>query len=116
MMTWPEGSMEFVCTVPAEEGKREERWLGEVKVRSYGPGMAELIIYGRDSCINAVTGKYMSGQYICMPDIDTGCPLSRLSDLFWNKERLSANMNETDAVTVAYALRALSGYTGKDWL
>lgn len=48
MMTWPEGRMEFVCTVPAEEGKREERWLGEVKVRSYGPGMAELIIYGRD--------------------------------------------------------------------
>lgn len=36
--------------------------------------------------------------------------------IFWNKERLSANMNETDAVTVAYALRALSGYTGKDWL
>ena len=25
MMTWPEGRMEFVCTVPAEEGKREER-------------------------------------------------------------------------------------------
>ena len=116
MMTWPEGRMEFVCTVPAEEGKREERWLGEVKVRRYGPGMAELIIYGRDSCINAVIGKNMSGQYICMPDIDTGCPLSRLSDLFWNKERLSANMNETDAVTVAHALRALSGYTGKDWL
>ena len=66
MMTWPEGRMEFVCTVPAEEGKREERWLGEVKVRRYGPGMAELIIYGRDSCINAVIGKYMSGQYICM--------------------------------------------------
>ena len=38
MMTWPEGRMEFVCTEPAEEGKREERWLGEVKVRSYGPG------------------------------------------------------------------------------
>lgn len=36
MMTWPEGRMEFVCTVPAEEGKREERWLGEVKVRRYG--------------------------------------------------------------------------------
>ena len=80
------------------------------------PGHGGLIIYGRDSCINAVIGKYMSGQYICMPDIDTGCPLSRLSDLFWNKERLSANMNETDAVTVAHALRALSGYTGKDWL
>ncbi|WP_168356717.1 hypothetical protein [Petralouisia muris] len=38
MMTWTKGRMEFVCTEPAEEGKREERWLGEVKVRSYGPG------------------------------------------------------------------------------
>ena len=25
-------------------------------------------------------------------------------------------MNRTDAATVAHALRALSGYTGKDWL
>ena len=38
------------------------------------------------------------------------------ADLFWNRERLSAHMNGTDASTVAHALRALSGYTGKDWL
>ena len=43
-------------------------------------------------------------------------PLSRLSDIFWNRERVSAQMNGTDAATVAHALRALSGYTGKDWL
>lgn len=24
MMTWPEGRMEFVCTVPAEEGRRKK--------------------------------------------------------------------------------------------
>ena len=116
MITWPEGRMGFVCTSPAEGGAREERWQGEVKVRNCGKDTAELVIYGRDSCINAVIGKYMSGQYICIPDIDTGCPLSRLSDLFWNKERLSAHMNKADAITVAHALRALSGYTGKDWL
>jgi len=78
--------------------------------------MAELIIYGRGSCINAVIGKYMSGQYICIPDIDTGCPLSRLSDIFWNTERLSAHMRETDVITVVHALRELSGYSGKDWI
>ncbi len=108
MTTWPEGRMEFVCTAPAEEEEREEKWLGEVVVKNHS--------YGRYSCINAVIGKYMSGQYICIPDIDTGCPLSSLSDIFWNRERLSAHMNETDAVTVAHALRALSGYTGRDWL
>jgi len=116
MTAWPEGRMEFACTSPAEGGAREQGWLGEVKVRRYSMDTAELIIYGRDSCINAVIGKYMSGQYICIPDIDMGCPLSRLSDIFWNKERLSAHMNKTDAITVAHALRALSGYTGRDWL
>lgn len=116
MMAWPKGCIEFECTVPAEKGEVGQRWLGEVVVKSYNISMAELIICGRDSCINAVIGKYMSGQYICIPDIDTGCPLSRLSDLFWNRERLSAHMNGTDAVTVAYALRALSVYTGREWL
>lgn len=116
MTAWPEGRMEFVCTAPAEKGEDGQRWLGEVVVKSHSICMAELLIYGRDSCINAVIGKYMSGQYICIPDIDTGCPLSRLSDIFWNRERLSAHMNVTDAVTVAHALRALSGYTGRDWL
>ena len=114
MTAWPEGRKEFVCTIPAEKG--EERWLGEVVVKRHSTCMAELLIYGRDSCINAVIGKYMNGQYICIPDIDTGCPLGRLSDPFWNRERLSAHMNGTDAVTVAHALRALSGYTGRDWL
>ena len=116
MTSWPEGSIGFVCSSPAGNENPGQRWAGEVIVTSHNLYMAELLIYGRDSCINAVIGKYMSGQYICMPDIDTGCPLSRLSDLFWNRERLSANMNETDAATVAHALRALSGYIGKDWL
>ena len=116
MTAWPEGRMEFVCTAPLEEGKKEQRWKGEVMVKSHSMGMAELIIYGRDSCINAVIGKYMSGPYICIPDIDMECPLSRLSDLFRNRERLSMHMDETDAATVAHALRALSGYTGKDWI
>lgn len=116
MISWPEGRMEFVCSAPAEEGERGQKWLGEVVVKSHSMCMAELLIYGRYSCINAVIGKYMSGQYICIPDIDIGCPLSSLSDIFWNRERLSAHMNGTDAVTVAHALRALSGYTGRDWL
>ena len=66
--------------------------------------------------INAEAGKYMGGQYICIPDIGAGCPLSRLSDIFWNRERLSAHMNGADAATVAHALHALSGYAGRDWL
>ena len=116
MTVWPEGRMEFVCAAPAEDGGRELRWLGEVVVKSHSTGMAELLIYGRESRINAVNGKYMSGQYICIPDMEAGCPLGRLSDIFLNRERMSGHMNEADAATVAHALRALSGYTGRDWL
>ncbi len=95
---------------------KKTEMAGRGNGKSHSVCMAELLVYGRESCIDAVIGKYMSGQYICIPDIDTGCPLSRLSDIFWNRERLSVHMNETDAATVAHALRALSGYTGKDWL
>ena len=48
MTAWPEGRMEFVCTAPLKEGKKEQRWKGEVMVKSHSMGMAELIIYGRE--------------------------------------------------------------------
>lgn len=102
----------FRCSLPGNS----RGWEGRVEVIRQGNNMAELIIAGRGSRMNAVIGKYLSGQYICIPDIDAGCPLSRLSDIFWNRERLSAHMNRIDATTVAHALRALSEYTGKDWL
>lgn len=112
----PAGGIQFPCTGPAEWGPAERRWGGEIKITRRSINMVEFIIYGRSSCMNGVVGKYMSGQYICLPDIDVGCPLSRMSDVFWNKERLSAHMKETDAVTVSYALKALSEYLGSDWL
>ena len=113
MTSWPEGSMEFVSTAVADG----RRWPGKVRVRSSSMYMAELIInYGRESCMNAVLGKYMGGQYICIPDMDIGCAIGSLSDVKGNKEKLSAHMGYEDAATVAHALRALSGYCGMDWL
>ena len=110
------GGILFKCTGPAAWDSAERRWSGEIKITRRSLNMVEFIVYGRSSCINSIVGKYMSGQYICIPDIDVGCPLSRLSDTFWNKERLSAHMQEADAVTVACALKALSEYLGTDWL
>lgn len=107
----PAGGILFLCTGPGER-----KWNGEIKITRRSINMVEFIIYGRSSCLNGIVGKYMSGQYICIPDIDVGCPLSRMSDTFWNKERLSAHMQKTDAVTVTYALKALSEYLGSDWI
>ena len=100
------GIIRFECAGPEEWDACGRRWTGEVKVTGSNTDTAELIIYGRGSCMNAVVGKYRNGQYICIPDLDTGCPLSRLTDTFWNRERLSGHMPEVDAITVANALEA----------
>ena len=117
MTPWPEGNMEFVSTASADGSNDRKRWPCKVRVKSSSMYMAELIInYGRESSIDAVLGKYMGGQYICIPDMNIGCPVGSLSDIKGNKERLSAYMCYEDAATVAHALRALSGYSGMDWL
>ena len=112
----PEARMEFVCTAPEEEGEGRHRWMGEAVVKSHSMCMAELFICGRGSCMDAVVGRYKNGQYICIPDLDTGCPLGRLTDTFWNRERLSRHMPEADAITVANALEAVSEYLGGGWV
>ena len=110
------GAIRFECAGPDEWDARGRRWTGEVKVIGCGTDAVELIIYGRGSCMNAVVGRYRNGQYICIPDLDTGCPLGRLTDTFWNRERLSSHMPEVDAITVADALKAVSEYLGEGWV
>lgn len=116
MMAGREVCMEFECTLPEDEGEEEQRWLGEVLVKSRSIYMAELLIYGRGSRMDAVVGRYGNGQYICIPDLDTGCPLGRLTDTFWNQKRLSFHVGEVDAVTIANALKEVSEYLGGGWV
>lgn len=115
MRAWPEGYMEFACTAPEEEGEERQEWTGGVVIKSRSMYMAELLIYGRGSCMDAVVGKYGNGQYICIPDLDAGCPLSGLTDTFWNRERLTGQVGETDAATIAHALEAVSEHLGGGW-
>lgn len=117
MICWPEGDMEFVSRAGAEGSSGDGRWPCKVRVKSHSRYMAELIIhYGRGSCINAVLGKYMGGQYVCIPDMDVGCAVGRFSDIEGNKEKLRFHMGDEEAATVAHALRAISGYSGTDWI
>lgn len=48
----------------------------------------------------------------CIPDIDVGCPISSMSDIFWNWERLSGQMDAVDAATVACGLKAAAAHWG----
>ena len=54
----------------------------------------------------------MNGNFICILEINVGCPLSNWDDIFWNMERLSQLMNPVDAATVVYGIRALADNRG----
>jgi hypothetical protein len=64
----------------------------------------ELRIKGRGSLFDAVIGLSLSGNFICIPQLNFGCALSSLNDINWNTERISAHLTETDAVTIATAI------------
>lgn len=106
--------MDFKCTnTPDRDCPAHEReWTGQVGIAIQTADTVELIIHGRGSRMDAIIGKYRTGLYICIPDINVGCPISSMSDFFWNRERLSEQMNQTDAVTVACALKAAASYWG----
>jgi len=67
----------------------------------------ELKIESRSGFI-VVIGKTNCGNFVCIPDYDAGCHLSRLNDLFWNSERIRKIINKVDAITVAHALQAVA--------
>lgn len=106
--------MDFQC-INTRAGKcpaHEREWTGQADIVFHTADTAELMIYGRGSRMDTIIGRYRIGLYVCIPDINVGCPISSMSDFFWNRERLSEQMNQTDAVTVAWALKAAASYWG----
>lgn len=73
-----------------------------------------LHIEARDSAFDAIVGDYSSGHFICIPSIDVGCGLGKYDDYFWNYEKLSRHLEETDAVTVATVLARLGEMERED--
>ena len=93
----------FSCSCEYSSGK-SVKWNGTWMEVMPGEGLCELLISGRGSLYSVLVGRYTSGYFLCIPEIGIGCPLSRLSDVFWNFERLSGLICRTDAATIAYAL------------
>lgn len=100
--------MKFICRNDSADHPADRRWNGRVYVTGSMPGRMELEIHGKNGMMAAVIGNYRNGWYICLPDIEVGCPISRMNDTFWNRERLSRHMPLCDAISVAEALNALS--------
>jgi len=56
----------------------------------------------RGSYFHVIFGKYSYGNYVCIANWNVGCELSSYTDLFWNTERISKQMNsKIDAISVA---------------
>lgn len=70
----------------------------------------ELRIRARGSSFDVVLGQYLSGYYLCIPAIGVGCNITFWSDVFWNTERLSCLLSETDAATIAAAINHYGNY------
>jgi len=82
----------------------ESSWTGSVETLFEYCEFDEIRIKGRGSSFLVILGYCSLGNYLCIPQIDVGCALSSLSDVFYNTEKLTPLIGETDAVTVATAL------------
>jgi hypothetical protein len=91
------------CTI---NGKTE-RWKGHIRrFINYGSHY-EIDIESRSS-IMVVFGKTSRGGFCSIPDFGAGCHLVKLSDKFWNTEKLVSILKKVDGVTVAEALYSLA--------
>ena len=97
---------EFICKHTYSDGEKTE-WTGTVTTLCKTGSTVEAEIKGRGSSFTVIAGKCTYGNYLCIPESNVGCPMSRWDDVFWNRERLSGLMNETDAATVAAGVKAL---------
>ncbi|MFW5669856.1 MAG: DUF6618 family protein [Acetivibrio ethanolgignens] len=97
--------MEYMCT--DQTGNQLTKWKGKIHLLRREGNSYELEINGRGTYFHAIVGRHRSGHFICIPNHDVGCELSDYSDVFWNRERLSGQLKNTDAVTVACALQHL---------
>lgn len=98
--------MDYICYHQTE--KQKQQWTGHLNIHLISSETFEVEITGRGSCFHAIVGSHSYGNFICIPCLEVGSGLASLSDIFWNLEQLSRQMNHIDAVTVAYALSQLA--------
>ncbi|MCD7766914.1 MAG: hypothetical protein LUH53_10470 [Lachnospiraceae bacterium] len=99
--------MRFICKNAGAEQPEGRFWEGRTEsIKRNGEGF-EADVFGRGSHMHIIVGKYVSGNYVCIPGWGVGSPLAALDDRFWNKEQLSRHLGEIDAITLSEALCAI---------
>lgn len=102
--------MEYTCTL--RDGTHIESWTGELTLLRCAGGQYEAEISGRGTYFHILAGRHKYGNYLCIPNHDVGCELSKFTDVFWNEEKLRGLMRKVDAVTVAAGLAHLQARRG----
>ena len=98
--------MEFVVK-KREKYEPVERWEGTIEIFDARKDVVQAVVQGRGSTFTIIFGSYEYGNFLCIPEINVGCPLADWNDLFWNRERLAGLMNPIDAITVVGGIAAL---------
>ncbi|MBP3896269.1 MAG: hypothetical protein J6D57_00320 [Mogibacterium sp.] len=83
-------------------------WDGNVEVLDAYNNSFECRISGRGSSFHAIIGSYMNGHFLCIPDMEFGCPLAGdPCDVLWNLSLLMEYLPEVDAITIANGISTL---------
>ncbi|HZK70157.1 MAG TPA: DUF6618 family protein [Clostridia bacterium] len=97
--------MEYICHNPSARKKYDQKWKAELNNIRIGTNYSEMDVIGRGSSFHVIFGRYINGNYLCIPEWNVGCDLASLTDTFWNTEKIENQIGKVDAITVASALK-----------
>ena len=83
----------------------------QIQILSGRSDTLECRIQRDGSSFLAIIGRYVNGHFICFPQFGLSSDLSRLSDVFWNTEKLEEILSPEDACAVAVALSQITDLT-----
>ncbi len=101
-------SSRFNCSVDIDG--EHATWVGDWQLMFYctesGSRLAELEVNGRFSYFYVIIGEYYYGHFLAIPNWQVGCELSfKLTDTFWNYEKLSRYLPPVDCTTVIMGIK-----------
>lgn len=91
--------------------KSTQTWKSYISRLVYFGSHCEMKILGK-SDITVILGNTSSGYFAYFPECETGCNIPNTTETFENASKLMSIFEETDAVTVAYAISTVSGIFG----
>lgn len=94
--------MNYTCETTFDE--ENISWECTVALIQQHGSFYEAVIEGRGSSFHVIAGPHINGMFLCIPNMQIGCELSHLSDVFWNTEQLRLQLNRIDTQTVVTGL------------